>query len=674
MRSKARAVWGLLALVAVWLAITGQRHLVKRDYVLDGVLFLAIAVVVFVLAIARGGVAEPDLWPHAAPSSHEDEVPLVHAPWLLAVAGLFALAAFAWLSKNRFTWRGTLCWWAALVSWLLVVVRVRRRVAFWRGFQLPALKAALRRTVWTVRLDWAWLAILAILIVSFVFRLYRIDAIPTDPESDHVEASLDVQDILDGQYRIFFPRNTGREPTQFYLTAALSRVFGFGFVTLKLTMALVGALNVIPMYLLGKELLNRKLGLLAAFFTAISYWHVIISRIGLRISLAPLWTSVTLYFLFRALRAGKRNDFVWTGMSLGLGLYGYMAFRIVPLLIVVLCALKLLLDRGPGFDLKRFVMNLIVLVVTSAVVFLPLLRYMYDEPKAFWYRTLTRTTTLETGIQRSATEVFADNVKNALLMFNWIGDDAWPEGVGGKPSLDYVSGALLVLGMAYLLYLLLCKRRALALYFLAAVFVLLLPSTLAIAFPNENPGHLRASAVLPVVLSVVSLAAYLVGRQVIHALRGGTGLLLVVVLGGMLLWQAARANWQIYFEEYRLSYSRAAWNATDMARVINGFANSLGNRDDAWVVCSPYWVDGRAVSLMLGDIRWHECPIQPEQLEPHLLEPRNHLYIYNPVNSATEQWLLAHYPNGQLMRYQAEIPDKDFMVFFAPVQPSQSQE
>ena len=106
-----------------------------------------------------------------------------------------------------------------------------------------------------------------------------------------------------------------------------------------------------------------------------------------------------------------------------------------------------------------------------------------------------------------------------------------------------------------------------------------------------------------------------------------------------------------------------------MARIITGFASSLGNRDDAWVICTPYWEDGRAVSLMLKDVRWNNFIFQPQEMEPHLAQPRNHLYIFNPVNSAAEQWLLAHYPNGQLMRFEATTPDKDFMVFFAPVQP-----
>ncbi len=57
-----------------------------------------------------------------------------------------------------------------------------------------------------------------------------------------------------------------------------------------------------------------------------------------------------------------------------------------------------------------------------------------------------------------------------------------------------------------------------------------------------------------------------------------------------------------------------------------------------------------------------------DEAMPHLLEPRNRLYLFHPSNLTAEQWLVDHYPNGRLMRFQAFVPDKDFMIFFAPAQ------
>jgi hypothetical protein len=203
------------------------------------------------------------------------------------------------------------------------------------------------------------------------------------------------------------------------------------------------------------------------------------------------------------------------------------------------------------------------------------------------------------------------------------------------------------------------------LYLVVAVFILLLPSTLAIAFPIENPSNIRASGVIPVIMVVVALPLYVVARQLVYALRGGTGLLLVVLLGGVLMWQAASLNYELYFVDYDQQYRRAAWNASDMARAMQGFADSLGSIYDAHLIGTAYWVDHRAIALTLRNMEWNNLIMDMRQAEPHLAEPRNRLYIFNPSNLDAERWLRQHYPNGRLMRFRAFMPEKDFMIFFA---------
>jgi len=673
MASKRRSLWALLGVVALWMAIAGQRRLEAREYTLDGMLLLGAAVVAFLLAIGQQPQSIPErLWPRRVPLKDDpagSTLPDKNVKLLLlSLVALLAAIAFASLSDNQFTLRGVLCWMGALLAWLLATVEVRQRPLKIKVPGRGAFVGLLQQGGVVLRGSWVVLLLVGILCLSLFFHVSRIDATPAEPQSDHVEASEDVRSILNGNHMIFFPRNTGREATQFYLTALMSKVFGYGFTTLKLTMALVGALNVIPMYLLGKELLDRRFGLLTAFLMSVSYWHIIVSRIGWRIVLAPFWTTVTLYFLLRAFRSGRRNDFLWTGLALGAGLYGYMSFRVTPLLIVALMVLKAVFDRGPTLDWKRYATNGALLVATSMLVYLPMFRYMYDEPRMLWYRVLTRTTDLERTVEQSTVEVFVNNVKRGLLMFNWEGDGAWTASVPGSPALDYVMGGLLVLGVAYLLYVLLRGRRAVALYLIVAVFILLLPSTLAIAFPIENPSNIRASGVIPVILVLVGLPLYAVACQVIDTLRGGTGLVLVALLAGLLLGQSARLNYELYYVDYDRQYRSAAWNASDMARVMQGFADSVGDIYDTYIVGTAYWVDHRAVALSLRNMEWNNLIMDMNQAESHLVEPKNRLYIFNVNNVEAERWLKESYPDGRLMRFRASLPDKDFNIFLAPAQ------
>jgi hypothetical protein len=338
-------------------------------------------------------------------------------------------------------------------------------------------------------------------------------------------------------------------------------------------------------------------------------------------------------------------------------------------LIVVLCLLKAVFDRGSDFRPQRFLRDVSSIVISSVLVFWPMVRYMYDEPKMYWYRVLTRTTDLERIVETGKIEVFVNNVKRALLMFNWEGDSAWTVAVPLRPILDRVSGALFVLGAAYVLYLLLVRRRLIALYLVVAVFIVLLPSTLSIAFPIENPSNIRTSGVIPLMIVMVALPVYLIGKQLVGALRGGTGVLLAILLGGALLWQTALLNYEAYFVDYYERYRRSAWNASDMAQVIRGFGNSMGSVHDAHYIGTAYWADHRAIALMLGDMTWNNLIMEMAEAEPHLAEPRNRLYIYKDVNLEAEQWLLEHYPHGSLSRFEASVPDRDFMVYLAPATP-----
>jgi hypothetical protein len=106
---------------------------------------------------------------------------------------------------------------------------------------------------------------------------------------------------------MFFPRNTGREGFQMYWTLLVAGVFGTGlsFLSLKLGTVLLGLLTLPYIYLLGVELGGRRLGLIALILFGIGYWPNLVSRIGLRFPLYPLFVAPCLFYLC-GLRAFKK--------------------------------------------------------------------------------------------------------------------------------------------------------------------------------------------------------------------------------------------------------------------------------------------------------------------------------------------------------------------------------
>lgn len=498
------------------------------------------------------------------------------------------------------------------------------------------------------------LIFLTLLIAAF-FRFYRLDSLPAEPFSDHAEKLFDVYDIAQGEARVFFPRNTGREAIQFYWTLLAAALFrtGLSFQSLKIGTALLGFFTLPFIYLLGREIANRRAGLLAMLFAGVAYWPNVISRIGLRFPLYPLFVAPTFYFLLRGLRTNSRNDFLLSGLFLGLGLHGYTPFRIAPLLVLVTFLLHLF-SRRP-IRLSHYAL----LLFAALIVFLPLLRYSLEFPAEFWNRAASR------AVVPNPAPVFVSNLWNALLMFNVNDGNIFVNSIVHRPALDVVTGALFLLGLT----LLLARRRFLDLWLVAAILTLILPSAFSLAFPVENPALTRAGGALAPVFVLVGmtldglLSAFSVGLK-----RSGEALLVAGVVG-ILFAASAVQNYDLVFRQFAAQYDRVVWRTSEMGEVVRAF----GNPDRVWIVPYEQWVDTRLPALWAG-IPNRDLGLPRGKLADTLQLPAPKLFIFkasplaaNFNDTATLEELRRLYPQGELTLHESEPWWQSFWVYFVPV-------
>jgi 4-amino-4-deoxy-L-arabinose transferase-like glycosyltransferase len=538
-------------------------------------------------------------------------------------------------------------------------------------------RQALAKALGSRQARYLLLALVAIVLIGVFFRTYRLAAVPAEMTSDHAEKLLDVNDVLKGQRPIFFPRNTGREGFQFYLTAALISLtpLTLSHLALKAGTAIFGILTVPLTYLLGRELYGRHVGLLAAFFLAISHWHVAITRVGLRFPFTAAFATPALFFLLRALRSNRRNDWLAAGLCLGLGLHTYTAIRIVPVLFVLLILMKSAFDlivrwRGDGnrngeataLSLS-FWHNGLLGAVAAILVFLPLLRYMQDDPGSFWYRATSRATGSLSAAEQWRR--FWSNTVDALLMFNYRGDVVPANTIPEAPVLGLVSGGLFVVGCAYLLWRLLARRERQAAYVLVSIFVLLLPSILSLAYPGENPSVVRTGGAPPFVMIAVAIPLVVAGKRLIEI--SGRQILGPLLLGGLLLGGVATAdNYHWYFVEYDAHYRLSAWNASEIGAVVREYVDNGGTFEEVYHVPYPHWVDTRNIGITAGNIEWRNAVLDLSELESHAAEPGRRLYVVHPSHSVALQLLHSLYPHGELTHRTSERPGKDYMLFYVP--------
>lgn len=643
------------SVLAFVLALIGQR-LFEPPATMSplGYGFYIGALILLGWAIRRGEWTLPPL-----ARSSEASDPLYYHPLLSLASVILIIWSFVIFSNNLFTIPNVLVWVVATAAFVR---------AFWLKQpkqSIPSVEAAsfLQRHGWTILL-------IAATALVFLFRFYKTVSVPPEPFSDHAEKILDVYDISQGQTHIFFIRNTGREAFQMYWTLLVSWIFGTGlsFLSLKLGTAILGFLTLPFMYLLGKEIGGRRVGLFAFLMAGIGYWPNVISRVGLRFPLYPLFAAPTLFFLIRGLRTRNRNDFLLSGLFLGLGLHGYSPFRIVPFVVVTAFVLYWLHDQSKGAR-KDAGIWLVMLALTSLFVFMPLLRYWSEHSAEFSFRAMSRLSGVETPITQPVWQIFISNVWRAFRMFNFDDGEIWVHSVTHRPALDVISAAFFVIGFVLVLVRYIRNRHWLDLFLLVSIPILLLPSILSLAYPGENPALNRAGGAY--------IPAFLLAAMALDGLVSAIGwerrrAFVSYGLLGILLLLSARQNYDLVFHQYYNAFRAGSWNTSDMGREIKQFEQEYGRTDNVWVVPYPYWVDTRLPAVWAG-IPNRDLAMWPENLPGTVELPGPKLFIVkanlddlNGNDQESLDVLESLYPNGQVSLFDSDVPGHDFWIFTVP--------
>ncbi len=382
------------------------------------------------------------------------------------------------------------------------------------------------------------LLLAAIITLAAFFRFYQLDTLPPGLYPDvAMNGNNAIEAWETGNFKVFYPENGGREGLFINLQALFIAVFGKTVLALKIPAAIIGILTVLGTYFLARSLFNAPIGLLSSFFLAVSFWHVHFSRIGFRAIVAPLILVWMLYFLWQALNHGKYRDFIIAGGLMGLGMYTYISFRIIPLavaavIILYLYFLKKNTEIIPGR--RNILKGSFLFGIAVAIACLPLLYYFYLHPGDFSDRAS------QVSIFSSSNMVaqFIVNWILTLGMFNIIGDLNWRHNISGAPLLVWPVGIFFIIGFFKNIGSLVTGRflrdkSTLGQAVLLAVFLIsLLPVTLS----NEGLPHaLRSLMVAPLVMIMAAAGFWWLFKKIPETPKIATplALSLLVIIAGM---------------------------------------------------------------------------------------------------------------------------------------------
>jgi hypothetical protein len=568
----------------------------------------------------------------------------MHLLYFAVSMGLL-VAAFLLLKDNTFTLLNISVWLASIVFFVLSI---------WEKEEYPKRK--------TQRISYIILFAL-VLAVSTFYRFYRLNQVPGEMFSDHAEKLLDVMDVLNGKTSIYFTRNTGREAFQFYMTAAIIRLFhtGISFLSLKLGTTFCGLVTLPFIYLLGKQLTNKWIGLLAMLMAGMAYWPNVISRVALRYTLYPLFAAPVMYFLFRGLSRRSRNDLIISGLLLGLGLHGYSPVRILPIYVVLVFVIYWLHTR-----LKRNRWNdvwvLGLLAFSAFIVFLPLFRYFLENPELVSYRALSRMTSLEQPLEGSTGLIFLGNLWKSLVMFFYDNGQIWVHSIPHRPALDMATAAFFFVGIIYEVKKYLANHQWEDLALLLAIPVLMLPSIMSLAFPNENPSLNRSGGAIVPVFIIAAIGLYQCAKGLFNRTEPALSRIILGAFLTLSLLCSGYQNYDLVFNQYDKEFIDGAWNTSEIGAVIKDFIAQGNPYENAHVVPYPYWVDTRLVGINAG-VPWKDYALWAEDFESTLNTPGNQLFILKPEDTDSLELLQMLYPDGKDEIFYSKTIGKNFIIY-----------
>ena len=303
----------------------------------------------------------------------------------------------------------------------------------------------------------------AILALAVVVRFAGLAGIPPGMWYDEAIYALDGLSIGHGNWPVFFTtENHPREPLYIYSLGGFFALFGHSVLKARIASALWGIATVALFWAFARRAVGTNWSLVAAFAFAVFRWHVHFSRTVFRALLPPFFILGTALFFLRWQERRRHGDAVACGAFLGAGLYTYLSFRLVPVMLALWIA-WLLAKRQLAW--RRDWRGIALIYGTAAVVFLPLGLDYARYPSHFSGRTgevsmFTKAVTerapdgsdVERTVAKTAGEALRDlagNARDVALMWTVKGDHVGKHNLPHEPVFDWLSGAFFYAGLVW---------------------------------------------------------------------------------------------------------------------------------------------------------------------------------------------------------------------------------
>ena len=193
--------------------------------------------------------------------------------------------------------------------------------------------------------DWRRIAFWATIAAGMALRFIALGRVPGGLNSDEASSGVEALSVLrtgadlwGSHLPVWFPAwGSGMNALYTYLTVPVIWLFGLDSLTLRAVGAVFGVLTLPVSYQATRLYFGRDAALITMLLLAVLPWHVMASRWALDSNLAPLFFTLGLYTIGRALNDGGRWPLLaFAPWAIAIYAYPVVLYPIAPSALAIL--------------------------------------------------------------------------------------------------------------------------------------------------------------------------------------------------------------------------------------------------------------------------------------------------------------------------------------------------
>jgi hypothetical protein len=543
-------------------------------------------------------------------------------------------------------------------AWILGIVLLVINVLVDAGWQLPSMSAI---STWLKAHRAELIVIAAIIIAAFLIRFVDVELHPYSFINDEGHMGSEGEGILQGTYTHFFSLGWADQPILAFLPYAISiELLGRTALAVRLVSVIAGTLSVLAVYLLAREIFDRKIAWISAILLATLPVHVHFSRTGIDNIIDSLTAPLLLWLLFRGAKRGSMLSFLAAGIVAGLCIYTYPGSLLSIGLGVG--ALGYMALRTRGF-LQAHLRNIMIFAFAAIIVIIPMLGYYSTNPDMFLSRMKKEGILQSDRLQEetdasgaSPAEILAQQFAKSSLVFIATGA---PINFfnSPKPYLPAAEAIIFMLGMAYILWRIKDSRYMVVfVWFWAAV---ILGSTLTGGAPTSQRMLMSMPAL--VIIIAIGITKILGAFKQLHQ---PTARFAPILLLGFILC-IGYANINYYFYEYRIGHYYEE-PANELTYETSAYIAPLYTQGRMFLISNPEtpYLLFESFHYFSPDVEKHNLYNITQETLAGLPHDKDILFIalpeYKPSLELISQWM----PGGNWMEFKRRYQPQ-YMLFYS---------